>query len=238
MIFLHSGIFTTKKSVFNDFRERRIITSNISDSTLRSWWINDFWHVKVKMWQPFAKCDTCVSVRAGILATNSDLVKDDLRLTRAKHRSQVSLGRKRFALREAFSVRHPDQFLHVSIDAMDNKKTNVPQQRSLTYTKSSSNIGETMKTRLMGENTSNLLAFLTNVIIKNVLSHRSVFSRKGVCRVLVSPIIRPGPKSYSYLPSPFLPDGAFRRRTPSTSPFHADGQRCKGEQKCREYHAL
>lgn len=106
--------------------------------------------LKVKKWQPFAKCDQCISMRAKLLTSLNEAVLEETKVSQFKHRQQVGLGRKRFALREMMSVSYSSDFLHVSIDGMDNKKTNVPQQRSLTYNKSSASIGEPLKTRLMG----------------------------------------------------------------------------------------
>ena len=64
---------------------------------------------------------------------------------------QIGLGRKRFDLREYLSVMFPQDYLHVSIDAMDNKKTNTPQSRHLSHTKKVAQTGELLKTRVMGE---------------------------------------------------------------------------------------
>ena len=115
LIFLHSGIFSTKTAVFKDFRARGIVSRHVEDSTIRTWWLETFWHVKVKKWQPFAKCDKCTDFRNRLFTMTSEADKEDIRVIRAKHRDQVSLGRKRFALREAMSIEHPSQFLCVRL---------------------------------------------------------------------------------------------------------------------------
>jgi hypothetical protein len=153
LVFLHSGIFPTKQAVFKEMRSRRVITGGTVDGTLRKWWMEHFWHVRVKKWQPFAKCDICINFRTAILTTVGEFELAELRVDRDRHRDQVGLGRRRFGLRETLAIEDPDMFLHVSIDAMDNKKTNVPQSKAFTNSKSSSNIGEPLKTRLMGKNT-------------------------------------------------------------------------------------
>ena len=111
----------------------------------------DYCLTQVKKWQPFAKCDECIGFRTKLLTTLNDAELEETKEAQFKHREQVSLGRQRFALREQMSVNYKNDFLHVSIDGMDNKKTNVPQQRSLTCSKSSAGVGEPLKTRLMGE---------------------------------------------------------------------------------------
>ena len=150
LIFLHSGIFASKSAVFADFKLRGIISRDVNQSTLRTWWKEEFWHVKVKKWQPFAKCDHCQKYRTQLYVMRGEVEKFEVRTLRNKHREQVSLGRKRFAYREALSVAHPELFLAISIDAMDNKKTNIPRTRALTDTKTTSNAGDELKTRLMG----------------------------------------------------------------------------------------
>eukprot|EP00798_Chlamydomonas_sp_ICE-L_P019094 gene19094-biopygen27959 len=64
------------------------------------------------------------------------------------HRLQISIGRRRYDIREKLSETFPDLFLHVSIDAMDNKKTNIPQARHFSHTKKTAG-GEVLKTRIM-----------------------------------------------------------------------------------------
>eukprot|EP00798_Chlamydomonas_sp_ICE-L_P032867 gene32867-biopygen13906 len=60
------------------------------------------------------------------------------------HRLQISIGRRRYDIREKLSETFPDLFLHVSIDAMDNKKTNIPQARHFSHTKKTAG-GEVLK---------------------------------------------------------------------------------------------
>ena len=150
LIFLHCGLFSTKKAVFKDFHDRRIVSKTIPPSTMRTWWIADWWNVKVKKWQPFAKCDKCTKFRTELLVEPNEARLQEIRQERGKHRQNISLGRRRCALREMMSIEHPDDFLSATIDGMDNKKTNVPQPRGITYAKGPSQVGEPLKTRLMG----------------------------------------------------------------------------------------
>jgi hypothetical protein len=175
LIFLHCGIFQSKQAVFRDFHDRGIITAKVKESTLRTWWKALFWHIKVKKWQNFAKCDQCTTYRTQLYAFKGEYDKAVVREQRDNHRSQVSLGRKRFALREEMAIAHPEIFLHVSIDAMDNKKTNVPQAKSMANTKSSSNAGEALKTRLMGA-LNKFHVFFTWSIVNYVMPHSGLLS--------------------------------------------------------------
>ena len=150
LIFLHCGIFAAKESVFRELRSRGIIPHDCASSTLRKYWMLEFWNVKIKSWQPFAKCEDCITFRAKLLTTTDTEGLTFLRLNQRHHRLRISIGRRRYDVREKLSKEHKDLFLHVSIDAMDNKKTNIPQTRHFTHTKSTAG-GERLKTRIMGE---------------------------------------------------------------------------------------
>jgi len=150
LVFLHCGIFADMEDVFRDMRDRGIVQFSTPSRTMLRWWKENWWHVKIKSWQPFAKCDDCVKFRARILVAVTDPLKEDIRHQQSLHRSRISIGRARYDLREQISKTYPDVFLHVSIDGMDNKKTNIPQTRYLSHTKKNAG-GELLKTRIMGK---------------------------------------------------------------------------------------
>ena len=150
LVFLHCGIFADMEDVFRDMKHRRIVPSDTPSRTMRRWWKENWWHVKIKSWQPFAKCDDCVKFRARILVAATEPLKDAIRIQQGLHRSRISIGRLRYDLREKLSKTYPDLFLHASIDGMDNKKTNIPQTRYLSHTKKNAG-GELLKSRVMGK---------------------------------------------------------------------------------------
>eukprot|EP00798_Chlamydomonas_sp_ICE-L_P028026 gene28026-biopygen31972 len=86
------------------------------------------------------------------------------------HRLQISIGRRRYDIREKLSETFPDLFLHVSIDAMDNKKTNIPQARHFSHTKKTAG-GEVLKTRIMGDNLDQKY-----LVISQALKNKDVFT--------------------------------------------------------------
>eukprot|EP00798_Chlamydomonas_sp_ICE-L_P012438 gene12438-biopygen10386 len=86
------------------------------------------------------------------------------------HRLQISIGRRRYDIREKLSETFPDLFLHVSIDAMDNKKTNIPQARHFSHTKKTAG-GEVLKTRIMGDNLDQKYS-----VISQALKNKDVFT--------------------------------------------------------------
>lgn len=150
LVFLHCGIFADMEEVFNDMRRRGVVGARTPSRTMRKWWKESWWHVKIKSWQPFAKCDACVKFRARILVAATGPLRDEISLQQSLHRSRISIGRIRYDLREQLSKTYPGLFLHASIDAMDNKKTNIPQTRHLSHTKKNAG-GELLKTRIMGK---------------------------------------------------------------------------------------
>eukprot|EP00798_Chlamydomonas_sp_ICE-L_P004720 gene4720-biopygen14988 len=93
-----------------------------------------------------------------------------LRLDQAMHRLQIFIGRRRYDIREKLSETFPDLFLHVSIDAMDNKKTNIPQARHFSHTKKTAG-GEVLKTRIMGDNLDQKYS-----VISQALKNKDVFT--------------------------------------------------------------
>eukprot|EP00798_Chlamydomonas_sp_ICE-L_P027752 gene27752-biopygen5178 len=103
-------------------------------------------------------------------ANSSKLLRLALRLDQAMHRLQISTGRRRYDIREKLSETFPDLFLHVSIDAMDNKKTNIPQARHFSHTKKTAG-GEVLKTRIMGDNLDQKYS-----VISQALKNKDVFT--------------------------------------------------------------
>eukprot|EP00798_Chlamydomonas_sp_ICE-L_P006266 gene6266-biopygen1395 len=86
------------------------------------------------------------------------------------HRLQISIGRRRYDIREKLSETFLDLFLHVSIDAMDNKKTNIPQARHFSHTKKTAG-GEVLKTRIMGDSLDQKYS-----VISQALKNKDVFT--------------------------------------------------------------
>ena len=89
LTFLHCGLFDTKAAVFREFRSLGIVPRSVNDSTLRKWWKESFWNVRIKNWQPFAKCEECIEHRAKLLSALTEAVRDKLKETQASHREQV-----------------------------------------------------------------------------------------------------------------------------------------------------
>lgn len=159
LTFLHCGLFSTKEAVFSEFRKHGIVPEKTPSRSMLRWWETDWWHVKIKHWQPFAKCDDCVTLRAKLLLAPTETIMEVHQRAQEDHRERISLGRGRYAFREELTKSDMSKFLHVSVDAMDNKKTNLPQTRHLSHTKKNAG-GEVLKTRLMGKHLSTIVSLV------------------------------------------------------------------------------
>ncbi len=91
LIFLHSGLFSTKAAVFRDMIDLALVSSHLTESTLHKWWSKYFWNVKIKHWQPFAKCEPCILFKARLLSCITEPAREICRLQQGAHRDQVCL---------------------------------------------------------------------------------------------------------------------------------------------------
>jgi hypothetical protein len=91
LIFLHSGLFSSKAAVFRDMIDLALVSSHLTESTLHKWWTKDFWNVKIKHWQPFAKCEPCILYKARLLSSITESAREICRLEQGAHRDQVFL---------------------------------------------------------------------------------------------------------------------------------------------------
>lgn len=66
------------------------------------------------------------------------------------HRTRVSIARLRYMQRAALSKAFPHLFLHMCIDGMDNKKTNLPHCHAALFSKDVDNVGMELQTKLLG----------------------------------------------------------------------------------------
>jgi hypothetical protein len=163
MICLPSGLYNSKLECIKEMKLFGKIPEGAKDDTIYKIWREHLWHVKVKTWQPFSKCDTCAEFKAAHILRVMEIRKRNGVATeetpefkkckelRAAHLARVMLTRSRYMLRYSLTRAFPDIFLHVVIDGMDNKKTNLPHCNSEALkSKNLDNSGEVLQTKLMG----------------------------------------------------------------------------------------
>jgi hypothetical protein len=107
-------------------------------------WKKYFWHVHIKEWIPFAKCDHCTSMLAAILSAKSDEERAQVKEERKIHRDRCSAFRKYHNVRMELGLQQPDRFLSLIIDGMDNQKTMVPRLEGPLQSKLLHNEGESV----------------------------------------------------------------------------------------------
>lgn len=61
IVLIPNALFTNKKDIYGKLRDRLPDTMDYTYFT--DLWRRYFWYVKVKKWNPFAKCDECVYLR-------------------------------------------------------------------------------------------------------------------------------------------------------------------------------
>ncbi len=150
-VFLPNGIFHTKTSVIEELQRLDQELADASIKRLFSLWDEYFWHVHIKSWQPFAKCDECAKFKMqDMLSTNPNPELDASRAARDVHRTRVSISRLRYMQRAALAKAFPEIFLHMCIDGMDNKKTNLPHCHGALFSKDVDNAGMELQTKLLG----------------------------------------------------------------------------------------
>lgn len=145
-------MFSAKVTVIEELVRLHPVLADFSQQRLYTLWREEFWHVFLKSWQPFAKCDDCAKFKLNnFLETSETTVeKELLRAERKMHLARVAVGRSRYMERALLAKTFPDQFLHICIDGMDNKKTNLPHCHASLLTKEVEGAGIELQTKLLG----------------------------------------------------------------------------------------
>ncbi len=128
------------------------VLADYSNQRLYTLWREEFWHVLLKTWQPFAKCDDCAKFKLNnfLEIAETSVEKEVMKAERKMHLARVAVGRTRYMERALLAKAFPDQFLHVCIDGMDNKKTNLPHCHASLLTKEVEGAGTELQTKLLG----------------------------------------------------------------------------------------
>ena len=113
-------------------------------------WKKFFWWVYIKKWIPFAMCDQCMTLFATLMAAKTAEERNEIKLGRQEHRDRCTTFRKNHELRMMLGLQHPDEFLSMIVDGMDNQKTQLPRVEGKLYSKTLNNVGEFLATKLLG----------------------------------------------------------------------------------------
>lgn len=150
LVKIPAALYGDKKELYKDLVRRGKFPERLKYKTFVRYWLRHLWHVVISSWQPFAKCDICLSFQASLLIeTDSEKVRA-LKIKQEIHRQQVTLARKRLFVRECLAKAFPSKFLMFYADGMDIKKSNLPRTRALTHTKGVDQAGEPLDVKLLG----------------------------------------------------------------------------------------
>ncbi len=152
--FIPTGLFGSKFAVYTDFA--RWVKSSFkgegkprvaSWSTFYTAWRKFFWHLFLRFWIPFAKCDQCVDLLESLRVTKDEKEKEKIKELQKEHRKYIEDCRLNYKRRIDLAEQNPDKYLSVIMDAMDSNKTNVPHWRAF-FSKERADFS--VKTRLLG----------------------------------------------------------------------------------------
>jgi hypothetical protein len=164
LMLLPHGMYNTKVQCVEEMIKQGYLPAGTVPGTAKNVWNDHFWHVRLREWQPFTKCEVCARFKAGSLmvvnemqragASVSDLRDSrdliDLKTQRLAHYSDVQLARLRVLLRSKLAEAFPELFMCICIDGMDNQKTNLPHCNGILKNKGIDNEGEALQTKLIG----------------------------------------------------------------------------------------
>jgi hypothetical protein len=104
-------------------------------------WERYYWHVHIKKWIPFAKCNACTTMFAALVSSKSAEESDRIKAERQVHRERCTAFRKFHTVRMELGNHRSDAFLSLIIDGMDNQKTMVPRLEGKLHSKMLHNEG-------------------------------------------------------------------------------------------------
>lgn len=127
-IYLPSGLFRDKAEVFSHMIKDNVIPENTSYTWLYKVWDRHFPHVAIKRWMPFCKCQECVDLLERLRLCKTEEDKKKVSEEKATHRLCNSLTRQRMHCRYNIPEHFSEEVCVISIDGMDNAKTDLPHQ--------------------------------------------------------------------------------------------------------------
>lgn len=148
VVYLPAGLYSTKREVYLELVELGLI-DRVDESTFYRWWARNFYYLKLKAYIPFAKCEECLAFRHKILSCNKEQ-RAELRVLQKQHRDLLCLLRTRSVVRSLIAERLTSEFLHITMDGMDQSKTALPHLGSLTHNKLLDKTGKPLKVSLLG----------------------------------------------------------------------------------------
>jgi hypothetical protein len=145
-VYIPSGLASNVLDLTRMLLERGFLPADTGTGTLEylAWTVFPihFWHVKIKKWIPFARCDKCVTFFNDILSCKTVEKRAEFKQARGFHIDCCTLFRRRHELRIELGKAFPDLVCSLVLDAMDNAKTQLPRLEGTLHAKKLDNIGQ------------------------------------------------------------------------------------------------
>ena len=93
-------------------------------------WEDEFAHVKLPAQQRLGKCKTCDTLRKQIMATRDKAARAKLKAERREHMKSVKANRSVYHSWRRRAREEPDKYMVVTLDGMDQSKTNIPDHNT------------------------------------------------------------------------------------------------------------
>ncbi|XP_053389791.1 uncharacterized protein LOC128552757, partial [Mercenaria mercenaria] len=115
---------TIKRHVYETYV--REVDSCVSESTFYGVWTKHFPNLKIKKTKSFSQCTKCAILQRKFQSTLDPVTRSQLRMERSLHNQRQMLERKFYYSKRHASRQHPEDFLSLIIDGMDQSKTDLP----------------------------------------------------------------------------------------------------------------
>ena len=125
-VFIPVGLFRDRMEVFREMKKAGVVPQKTSFQWLYTLWERNFSWVSIKKWIPFCKCQQCTDLLNKLVMAKTAEERSSVKQSRTLHRMSNALTRHRLTLRYSLADAFPMDVLSITIDGMDNTKTQHP----------------------------------------------------------------------------------------------------------------
>ena len=118
-----------KKDIYDEMHHE-LQGGCVRESQFYEIWAEEFSHVKQPAQQRLGKCTVCDTLHKKIMATRSKTERDALKIQRREHMTEVKENRRVYHGWRKRAREQPDKYMVVTLDGMDQSKTNIPNHNT------------------------------------------------------------------------------------------------------------
>jgi hypothetical protein len=119
--------YMDKAEVYKEFMADQPPDSDISDSWFYQIWLKEFPHVKISAYKKMGTCKACEKYHAMLLDAKTKDERETIKALRRSHMDEVRAERRAYHKKKQKAEQDPNSFMLLTIDAMDQKKTDIPK---------------------------------------------------------------------------------------------------------------